>query len=311
MINHLLISSQNYFSNNPLDRLSPHRPDIDLDKALHPESSSLIIPIWQGKHLISTEEPAKVVFLSTAQAQPLIQKTEQLVFLGKRGGHDYFTIDVEEADPANHPFWQQWGTFEHLRAIGKIATLAEGAILGYAQAMIYWHKNHQFCGRCGHPTQSDWAGHVRVWQNPDCGKRHFPRTDPAIITLITYQDQGLLVRQPQWQPQNRFSLVAGFVEPGESLEEAVQREAMEETGLEINHVQYQSSQPWPFPGSIMLGFRAEATHQNVQLLDQELEAARWFTRTELKDATAQKEILLSPKMSISRMLIDAWMKEQA
>ena len=120
-----------------------------------------------------------------------------------------------------------------------------------------------------------------------------------------------MVRQPQWQPQNRFSLVAGFVEPGESLEEAVQREAMEETGLEINHVQYQSSQPWPFPGSIMLGFRAEATHQNVQLIDQELEAARWFTRTELKDATAQKEILLSPKMSISRVLIDAWMKEQA
>ncbi|OJJ23953.1 hypothetical protein BKI52_00870 [marine bacterium AO1-C] len=309
MINHLLISSQNYFSNNPLDRLSPHRPNIDLDKVLQPESSTLIVPIWQGKHLASTQEPARVVFLSVADAQPLVQKPEHLVFLGKRGGHDYFAIDIQEEDPTTNPFWQKLGTFESLRSLGKIATLAEGAILGYAQAMVYWHKTHQFCGRCGTATKSDWAGHVRICQNPDCGRKHFPRTDPAIITLITYQNQGLLVRQPQWEPKNRFSLVAGFVEPGESLEEAVQREVMEEAGLEISHVQYQSSQPWPFPGSIMLGFRAEATHQNFQLIDQELEAARWFTRGELKAAAASKEVLLSPKMSISRMLIDAWMKE--
>ncbi|HAS43841.1 MAG TPA: NAD(+) diphosphatase [Microscillaceae bacterium] len=310
MINHLLISSQNYFSNNPLDRLSPNRPDIDLDQALHEEASTLIVPIWQGKHLASIEEPARVVFLSTAEAQPLIQNPNQLVFLGKRGGNDYFAIHIQEEDPSTNPFWQQWGTFESLRSLGKIATLAEGAILGYAQAMIYWHSTHQFCGRCGTATRSDWAGHVRICQNPDCGKKHFPRTDPAIITLITYQDQGLLVRQSQWQPANRFSLVAGFVEPGESLEEAVQREVMEETGLEVNEVEYQSSQPWPFPGSIMLGFRAEATHQNFELIDQELEKARWFTRAQLKDAAAAKEILLSPKMSISRMLIDAWLKEE-
>ena len=310
MINHLLISSQNYFSNNPLDRLSPNRPDIDLKEALHPESATLIVPIWQGKHLASTQAPARVVFLSTAEAQPLIQKPEQLVFLGKRGGNDYFAVNVQEEDPNSNPFWQQWGTFESLRSLGKIATLAEGAILGYAQAMVYWHMTHQFCGRCGTNTRSDWAGHVRICQNPDCGKKHFPRTDPAIITLITYQDQGLLVRQSQWQPANRFSLVAGFVEPGESLEEAVQREVMEETGLEVNEVEYQSSQPWPFPGSIMLGFRAEATHQNFELIDQELEKARWFTRAQLKEAANNKEVLLSPKMSISRMLIDAWLKEE-
>lgn len=310
MINHLLASSQNYFSNNPLDRLSPHRPDIDLDKALHPEADTLIIPIWQGNHLISSQEQARVVFLPIAEAQDLVKNTEQLIFLGKRGGHDYFTMDIQEENPSENSFWQKWGKFENLRSVGKVATLAEGAILGYAQAMVYWHNNHLFCGKCGTKTKSDWVGHVRICQNPDCAKKHFPRTDPAIITLITYKNQGLLARQPQWQPKNRFSLVAGFVEPGESLEEAVAREVMEEVGLEVTQVEYQSSQPWPFPGSIMLGFRAEVTHQNFEFVDQELEAARWFTRAELKEAHASKEILLSPKMSISRMLIDAWMNEE-
>lgn len=310
MINHLSISSQNYFTNNPLDRQSIQRPNINLTETLSPEAPTLIIPIWQNKHLVSEQSPAGVVFLPISEMQDFVQQTDQLVFLGEKDGHHYFALEITEEDASENPFWQQWGKFEGLRNVSGIATRAEGAMLAYAQAMVYWHQNHLFCGKCGAPTNNDWVGHVRICQNPDCRKKQFPRTDPAIITLITYQDQGLLVRQSHWQPDTRLSLVAGFVEPGESLEEAVQREVAEEVGLEVHHVQYQSSQPWPFPGSIMLGFRAEATHQHVEFVDQEIEKARWFTRSELKKAVAAKEVLLSPTMSISRKLIDDWLNEE-
>lgn len=307
MINHLQSSGKNYFTQNPLDRLATHRPNIDLSELLAANAPTYIVPVWQGKHLVSGNEP---VFMPVAQAQPLLKSQDRLVFLGTKDAHHYFALEITEDAPEANPFWQALGRFEGLRKASTDADRPEAAILGYAQAMLYWNRNHLFCGRCGSATENQWAGHVRVCTNPDCGKKHFPRTDPAIITLITYQDQALLVRQPNWQPKTRFSLVAGFVEPGESLEEAVQREVMEEVGLEVNHITYQSSQPWPFPGSIMLGFRSEATHQDFELVDQELEAARWFTRAELKAAVAKEEVLLSSVVSISGVLIKAWLAEE-
>ncbi|WP_299464542.1 NAD(+) diphosphatase [uncultured Microscilla sp.] len=307
MTNHLHRSRQNYFTSNPLDRLATHRPTINLQEIMAADAPTYVVPVWQGKHLMKGSDP---VFVPIAQAQHLVQDQSKWVFLGTREAHHYFAIEVAEEAPDEHPFWQQQGNFEKLRQASQAAERAEAAILGYAQAMLYWNRNHLYCGRCGSATENQWAGHVRVCSNIDCGKKHYPRTDPAIITMITYQNQALLVRQPHWQPSTRLSLVAGFVEPGESLEEAVQREVMEEVGLEINQVQYQSSQPWPFPGSIMLGFKAQATHQAFELLDQELEAARWFTRAQLKEAVAKEEVLLSSPISISGVLINAWLNEE-
>lgn len=307
MINHLDSSGKNYFTQNPLDRLATHRPNIDLNNLLAANAPTCIVPVWQGKHLVSGNEP---VFIPVAQAQSLLKSQDRLVFLGTKDAHHYFAIEITEEVPEENVFWQKLGKFEALRQASQATDRLKAAILGYAQAMLYWNGNHLFCGSCGSATENQWAGHVRVCKNTDCGKKHFPRTDPAIITLITYQDQALLVRQPNWQPKTRFSLVAGFVEPGESLEEAVQREVMEEVGLEVRHTAYQSSQPWPFPGSIMLGFRSEATHQDFELVDQELEAARWFTRAQLKEAVAKEEVLLSSTISISGVLINAWLAEE-
>lgn len=312
MINHLHSSGQNYFTNSPLDRLSPHRPHINLEEVLKPDAPTSIVPVWRGKHFIAKKDSTQSVFLPVGDAQKLVQYSQQLVFLGENEGHNYFALKVTEEDPANNPFWQQRGEFVNIRHLNipQVIGRTNGAIIAYARAMLHWHSNHLYCGRCGTATQNEWAGHMRICKNPDCKTKHFPRTDPAIITLITYGNQGLLVRQATWQPTNKYALVAGFVEPGESLEEAVQREVVEEVGLEVNHVQYQSSQPWPFPGSIMLGFRAEATHQNVELVDKEIEEFRWFTRTELKKAVAKEDIILSPVTSISRMLIDDWLQEE-
>jgi NAD+ diphosphatase len=180
-----------------------------------------------------------------------------------------------------------------------------GALLAYARAMIYWERRHRFCGDCGHPTRSAEGGFVRTCTNAACGKSIFPRTDPAIIVLVQAGERCLLARQASWPP-GRYSVIAGFVEPGESLEDAVKREVREETGIEVSEIYYQSSQPWPFPSSLMLGFVASAATTQFNLLDNELEHARWITRTELADEVRAGTLKLPPGLSISRRLIEAW-----
>jgi NAD+ diphosphatase len=178
-------------------------------------------------------------------------------------------------------------------------------MLAYAKAMTYWHRCHRFCGNCGSPTVSTQGGHLRVCTNPQCGQHHFPRTDPAIIVLVTSGERCLLGRQQIW-PAGRYSIIAGFVEPGESLEAAVAREVREETGIAVEQVRYWASQPWPFPSSLMLGFRAEAASTSVQLRDGELEAARWLSREEIAIELRQGALRLPPEVSISYQLIESW-----
>jgi NAD+ diphosphatase len=181
-----------------------------------------------------------------------------------------------------------------------------GAILAYARGMLHWHRQHRFCGICGSPTISAEAGHVRHCTNHDCGAHHFPRTDPAVIMLVHDGDRCLLGRQAKW-PKGRFSTLAGFVEPGESLEDAVAREVLEETGIRIGDVAYHSSQPWPFPGSIMLGFSAEARSTEIQVDEREIETAHWFERGWLLDHRDDPDFHLPPADSISRRLIEDWL----
>ena len=173
--------------------------------------------------------------------------------------------------------------------------------MAYARAMSWWRARHRWCSACGAPATPQRAGHVVRCSNEACGIEVFPRIDPAIIVLVTDGDRALLGRQASWPPR-RYSTIAGFVEPGESLEDAVAREVEEETGVRIASASYHSSQPWPFPSSLMLGFTAEALPGAIACADAELEDARWFSREQL----ARGEALLPPRTSISHRLIEQW-----
>ncbi|HEV2212868.1 MAG TPA: NAD(+) diphosphatase, partial [Gammaproteobacteria bacterium] len=194
-----------------------------------------------------------------------------------------------------------------LRQLGVLMQDEELALLGYARALVHWHREHRHCSRCGSRTEVAQAGHERVC--PRCQAQHFPRLDPAIIVLVTHGERCLLGRQAGWQPR-RYATLAGFVEPGESLEAAVRREVLEETDVRVGRTVYQSSQPWPFPRSLMLGFRAEAETTAIHCRDGELEHAAWFSRDDLTRQVNGGELLLSPSRSISYRLIRGWFEEE-
>jgi NAD+ diphosphatase len=177
----------------------------------------------------------------------------------------------------------------------------EAGVLAYACALITWRNRHRYCGRCGSPTELASAGHVVTCTNAECGNEQFPRIDPAIIVLVTDGERALFGRQAAWPP-GRYSTIAGFVEAGESLEDAVAREVFEETGVEVSQVDYHSSQPWPFPQSLMVGFIAQARTTAIRTNDNELEDARWFSRAEIASGTP----MLPPPISISGCLVEAW-----
>ena len=196
----------------------------------------------------------------------------------------------------------------NLRDLVTRLSPADAGLVAYATAMIAWHRNNPHCARCGHGTYMAEAGHVR--KCPNCGATHHPRTDPVVIMLVhdAANDRVLLGRQPRW-PAGRFSALAGFVEPGESLEEAVAREVAEEAGIEVDGLRYRSSQPWPFPASLMIGFHAAYAGGEPRVADDELEAVRWFTRDELGAVVAgQNEFHVPPPAAIARRLIDEWLE---
>jgi NAD+ diphosphatase len=200
--------------------------------------------------------------------------------------------DTTPAGPEEH--------FAELRPLASQLPAEDAGLIAYARALSLWRANHRHCSRCGAPTIGTRAGHVRECAN--CGLQNFPRIDPAVIVLVHDGERALLGRQASW-PTGRYSTIAGFVEPGESLEDAVHREVLEETGIQTREIQYQSSQPWPFPASLMLGFLARGEFAEPRYTDGELEDARWFGRPQI----ASGEVLLPPPHSISRQLIETWL----
>jgi len=190
-----------------------------------------------------------------------------------------------------------------LRSAGARWPALAAAVFAQARGLLHWQARSRFCGACGGPLVLERAGYcARCGQ---CGIEHYPRTDPAIIVAVSDGERLLLGRQASW-PEKRWSVLAGFMEPGESLEQTVVREVMEEAGVSVSSCRYAGSQPWPFPGALMLGFHAEAEPQPA-VVGAELEAARWFTAAELREGAQTREILLSPSLSISRWLIDDWL----
>jgi NAD+ diphosphatase len=219
---------------------------------------------------------------------------DQRTFLGVDGDVPYFAVEVEQSDES----------FRSLREIGVLLDARDAGLVVHAIAIANWHATHTHCPRCGAPTRRTSGGHTRVCDVD--GSEHYPRTDPAVIMAVVDDDDRLLLgRQAIW-PQKRFSTLAGFVEPGESLEHAVRREVGEEVGLEIGDVDYVGSQPWPFPASLMLGFVAHATTTEVHRHDGEIAEARWFTRDSLLEAVRSEQVVLSPPVSIARRLIELW-----
>ncbi|WP_456698690.1 NAD(+) diphosphatase [Aeromicrobium sp. P5_D10] len=218
------------------------------------------------------------------------------IFLGTRGDTRYAAVMVDRVPAAFEP--------ASLRLIGPTVAPEEASLAVHAVGIARWHQSHKFCAKCGAPSDIAEGGHTRVC--PACGTHHFPRTDPAVIMLITdEQDRALLGRQPIW-PEGRFSTLAGFVEPGETLGDAVRREVMEEVGIEVGDVTYAASQPWPFPSSLMLGFFGRALSTEINVDQDEIAEARWFTREEVTEMTAKSDLLLPPNVSISRWLLQKW-----
>jgi len=218
------------------------------------------------------------------------------LFLGLRDGRGYAAVVVDRVDDALHPV--------SLRMLGPTVAPEDASLAVHAVGLSRWHQTHRYCARCGSETTVAQAGHTR--ECPSCGATHFPRTDPAVIMLVTDgADRALLGRQVSW-PERRFSTLAGFVEPGESLPDAVRREVLEEVGVEVGDVEFAGSQPWPFPSSLMLGFHGTALTDEITVDEDEIAEARWFTKAEITELSASGELVLPPIVSISRWLVENW-----
>lgn len=293
----------------PLDRAPPRRRDeADLSARLT-AADTRFVAIANGKSLIRPDKPALVPLVGAAGAA-MAANGAQSVYLGDDAtGASWFAVDVAAEAEQRLVDAQPGARFADLRTVGAALDRDDGTIFAYARAMVHWHRHHRFCGLCGRPTASREGGHARACTDDACGRVQFPRTDPVVIMLVTRPgaDGGacLLGRQHGWS-SGLLSTLAGFVEPGESLERAVMREIREEVGLTDVVVRYVASQPWPFPASLMLGFVAEAPPSATIVVDDvELEEARWLSRADLAAHTANGG-RLPFRGTMARTLIDAW-----
>jgi NAD+ diphosphatase len=280
------MAAPNTFEGARLDRVTARRRDPDWVAAQAADPASRAVVAGPDGVLVDGDALALV---------PLDGLGEPLL-LGVQDGRALFAVDGEGRSDLTS-----------VRAIAPSLAQDEGGLLAYAAALLNWHRRHRFCSVCGTASQVREAGLLRMC--PACGAEHHPRTDPVVIMLVVdgERDRVLLGRQAAW-PAGRYSALAGFVEPGESLEDAVAREVFEESGVEVGDARYVSSQPWPFPSSLMLGFEASYLGGEVVAADGELQDARWFTRAELVEAAAERgEYLLPPPLAIARRLIDGWL----
>jgi NAD+ diphosphatase len=294
------VENHNVFAGAFVDRSGEMRKDPEwLDEALH-QMDTRFVPVWGDRCLVGGE-PLQLMLLQQQQIDDYLDEHNQ-VFLGLFRGKPAFAVAISASEP---PPYAELGEFQELRYLGSVLPADEANLAAHARGLILWHASQQFCGSCGSPARPDSGGNSRRCSNADCNREIFPRVDPAIIVLVCDGERCLLGRQSGW-PEGRYSTIAGFVEPGESLEDAVRREVFEETNIRVNEVRYHSSQPWPFPSSLMLGFVADADtagRHEVRLNDGELEDARWFTRKELRSGFPK----LPFRISIARRLVDGWL----
>ncbi|MBT8048033.1 MAG: NAD(+) diphosphatase [Xanthomonadales bacterium] len=301
-------SRRNLFASVRLDRLAEYRDDESwVEQALN-SNRARFVPLWRNRSLLSVSaEGQTAVYLKPGELdQP--DSIQSPTLLGTDGKRYFFAVSINDRQQeqvlASHPEAQ----FIDLRVASVDMDTKHAGVLAYAKALHYWQYRHAFCGICGSPNKLESAGHKLVCSDPNCGRQSFPRIDPAIIVLVTQGDACLLGRNASW-PAKRFSTLAGFVEPGESLEDAVVREVFEEAQVRLKSIVYVSSQPWPFPSSAMCGFYAEAENRESSSTD-EMEEIIWLSAAEMTAAILKDEIRLPPPVSIAFQLIADWYQRQ-
>ncbi|MBL9063141.1 NAD(+) diphosphatase [Tabrizicola sp.] len=306
------------FGGSGLDRHAQLRRDVTgLAEAL---ARGTILPVWRGKPLLSEDRPVWV-----PAGHPILAQAEPPVFLGMDEGVPRFAADLSDWSPEagaaapemglfdqtvqRHPAMAGGEGFGELRGVMALLSQREAELVATAKALLQWHRSHGFCAACGAKSDMVQGG----WQRscPSCAAQHFPRTDPVVIMLVTRGNSVLLGRSPGW-PEGMFSLLAGFVEPGETIEAAVRREVQEETGVRCGAVSYLASQPWPFPASLMIGAQTEATSDEIAIDPDELERALWVTREELVQVFAGRHPAIRPSRNgaIAHFILRNWLADR-
>ncbi len=302
----IIASRPNVYTGNPLDRADWRRTDEAWIERRRADPSSLWVPVWRARTLFRGLDEARpeAVLLTGEAASALRMTGGPWAFLGLQDDTAVFAVDVSSVEDPLPLLPGGVARFEDLRMIGPGLAPTEAAILAHARGLMHWRGRHGFCGVCGGACEPRSAGHAMACTV--CKAQHFPRTDPAVIMLVHRGDRVLLGHSQRFPKTTMYSTLAGFVEPGESLEEAVAREVLEESAIRVGNVRYHSSQPWPFPSSIMLGFYAEGLTEEITIDPNELRDARWFSRAELRDHDAHG-FSLPRRDSIARRLIEDWM----
>ncbi|MFN3536681.1 MAG: NAD(+) diphosphatase [Brevundimonas sp.] len=295
---------QNTFSGNRLERASDRRNDPRWIAEQEQNPHALALTLWEGRPLIEDHaEGPRLAWLSMPHAMDLTR--DRRAFLGLWRDAPVFAVEFEgAADPAAGPV-MGLGAFYEMRAAAALLPGHEAAMAGAAKSLFDWRRRHGFCAACGTETLDSGGGWRRAC--PACRAEHFPRVDPVVIMLPIFEDRCLLGRQASW-PAGRMSALAGFLEPGESIEEACAREVEEEAGLEVTAVRYHSSQPWPFPSQLMIGLICDVSHDRAAPDQTELEAVAWLTREEARAVLAgtHAEVLAPPPIAVARTLLQAW-----
>jgi NAD+ diphosphatase len=305
-IDRLTLSQRNHFTSVRLDRLVEHRDDEAWLQRAAASADARYVPQWRGRSLLHLGHPEQpVVYL---KRDDLPKPKANATLLGRDERHCYFTVPVDDHDSEYLLRCHPGCDFSDLRLASVQLDEKQAGILAYAKALLYWQYRNAFCGSCGAPTRLASAGHRLVCSRAECARESFPRIDPAIIVLVTCGDACLLGHNARW-PERRFSTLAGYVEPGESLEDAVTREVFEEARVRLAGIRYVSSQPWPFPASAMCGFYAEAASRDCAPSD-EMEQLRWLSAGEMARAIEADEIRIPPPVSIAFRLIADWYEGQ-
>ena len=298
------------FTGATLDRAAKLRADPDRVATLLAQPDAAVVAASADGVLLGAAADASLLRQRLDGGAPRYVDPDQPILLGIEAGAPLFAADLEQLDPSARDRLLAAARIVSLRDAGTVLGQSEGGLAAYLVALLNWHRRHRFCANCGAETEIAEAGMSR--HCPRCGASHFPRTDPVVIMLVEHDGSLLLGRRPDW-PENRYSVLAGFVSPGETPEEAVIREVREESGIEATGPVYVASQPWPFPASLMLGFEARAAGGTPRAGDGELEDVGWFGLDEVRCA-AQREagpLRLPPPVSIARVLIDRWLARQA
>jgi NAD+ diphosphatase len=295
------------FAGNPLDRMSQRRRDADWIASLLDDPQTRVLPFRELKPIVRAQSAPAPDWQPLPRWRTAIAGGATLVLLGIGGGRAHFALDATAA-PAEP---EDDALTADVRSLAAQIPGPDAAILAEARSLLDWHARHGFCAQCGNPTTISSGGWGR--QCPQCRAHHYPRVDPVVIMLAVKGERCLLGRNRR-RVGSRYSCLAGYMEPGETLEEAVRREVLEESGVRVGRVRYLASQPWPFPSTLMVGLLAEAVSEDIRIDPEELAEARWFDRAEVRamversrtDEPIPGVATLPPPLAIGHQLARRW-----